>query len=79
MEGRNNSELGIPFSEQFRVYNGCLIPYQKCKFDIESIANVTFSPSLHNEMSEAGLSRLLHQYGITGEDTIKKSNIPLRF
>lgn len=74
-----NSEKGIPCQEKFRIHGGCIIPYQKCSFDIKSISEVTFSPSLFNDMTEAGLSRLLDQYGITGENRIKKSNIPLRF
>ena len=46
---------------------------------MSSIDSVTFSPSLHNEMSEAGLNRLLKKYGIEVENKIKISNIPLRF
>ena len=79
LEGRNNSEKGIPYKEKFRIHGGCIIPYQKCSFGMESISVVTFSPSLFNDMVEAGMGRLLDQYGITGEDRIKKSDIPLRF
>lgn len=75
----NNSDNGIPAKEQFRILGGRLIPYQKCKFDMSSIDLVTFSPSLHNEMAEAGLNRLLKKYGIEGENKIKISDIPLRF
>lgn len=79
LEGRDNSEKGIPYKEMFRIHGGCLIPYQKCKFNIKSVDEVTFSPSLYNDMAEAGLNRLLKQYGITKDDKIKKSAIPLRF
>lgn len=76
---KDNSEKGIPFDEQFRVRGGCLIPYQKCIFDLKSIAEVTFSPSLYNDMAKAGLNRLLQKYGIADDNKIKESNIPLRF
>lgn len=79
LEGRDNSRKGIPCKEEFRIHEGYLIPYQKCKFDVSCIQEVTFSPSLCNEMAEAGLKRLLNQHGIVGEDKIKKSGIPLRF
>lgn len=79
LEGQDNYEKGIPCKEKFRIHGGCIIPYQKCSFGMESISGVTFSPSLFNDMAEAGMSRLLAQYGMTGEDRIKKSDIPLRF
>ena len=79
LDGKNNSEKGIPFKEQFRIREGCLIPYQKCLFDMSSVSEVTFSPSLYNEMTEAGLNRLLDQCGIMYEDRVKKSKIPLRY
>lgn len=79
LDGKNNSEKGIPFKEQFRIHEGCLIPYQKCLFDMESVSEITFSPSLYNEMTEAGLSRLLDQHGIVHNNRIKKSKIPLRY
>lgn len=55
------------------------MPYQKCLFDMKSVSEVTFSPSLYNEMTEAGLKRLLDQCGIMHENRIKKSKIPLRY
>ena len=76
---KNNSEKGIPYKEQFRIHDGCLVPYQKCLFDMKSVSEVTFSPSLYNEMTEAGLKRLLDQCGIMHENRIKKSKIPLRY
>ena len=79
LDGKNNSEKGIPFKEQFRIREGCLIPYQKCLFDMSSVSEVTFSPSLYNEMTEAGLERLLDQCGIMHDNRIKKSKIPLRY
>lgn len=79
MEGIDNSQKGIPCNELFRVHEGCLIPYQKCKFNKECIEEITFSPSLHNEMAEAGLNRMLSLHGIAEKVTVKKSNIPLRF
>ncbi len=79
LNGQDNSEKGIPCNEKFRIHGGCIIPYQKCSFDKESILGVTFSPSLFSDMAEAGLSRLLDQYGIKGDNRIKKSSIPLRF
>lgn len=79
LEGKDNSEKGIPCKEKFRIHGGCIIPYQKCLFDVDSILGVTFSPSLFNDMTEAGLNRLLEQYGINGDNRIKKSSIPLRF
>ena len=48
-------------------------------FVMKSVSEVTFSPSLYNEMTEAGLKRLLDQYGIMHENRIKKSKIPLRY
>lgn len=79
LEGRDNAEKGIPCKEEFRMHGGCIIPYQKCLFDMESISAVTFSPSLFNDMTEAGLKRLLERYGIRGTNRIKKSNISLRY
>lgn len=79
LKGKDNSEKGIPFKERFRIHGGCIIPYQKCTFDMKSVSDVTFSPSLFNDMAEAGLCRLLDQYGIVGDSRIKKSNIPLRY
>ena len=79
MEGTNMSEKGIPYRELFRVHEGCLIPYQKCVFCKECIEKITFSPSLYNEMAEAGLHRLLSSHGIAEKVTVEKSNIPLRF
>lgn len=79
LEGKSNPEKGIPFKEHFRIHEGCLVPYQKCLFNMNSISEVTFSPSLCNEMTEAGLNRLLDQYGILHDSRIKKSKIPLRY
>ena len=79
MEGDQNSKKGIPCKELFRIHEGCLIPYQRCKFSKNCIEDITFSPSLHNEMAEAGLNRLLELHGISGSVRIHKSNIPLRF
>lgn len=79
LEGISNLKKGIPCTEKFRIHEGCLIPYQKCRFDVNSIDAITFSPSLHNDMAEAGLIRLLKQHRIFGDDMIRKSNIPLRF
>lgn len=76
---KDNSKKGIPCKENFRINNGGLVPYQNCLFDMGSVSEVTFSPSLYNEMTEAGLNRLLDQCGIMNQDRIKKSKIPLRF
>jgi hypothetical protein len=74
-----NLQKGIPDKELFRIQKGCLIPYQKCKFNVDCIEEITFSPSLHNEMAEAGLSRLLKLYGLSNKVIVNRSNIPLRF
>ena len=69
---------GIPHQEFYRVHEGCFVPYQKVIFSIASIKEITFSPSLHNEMTEAGLKRMMKQKGME-EVRVKKSDIPLRF
>lgn len=71
-------EKGIPFKELYRIQQGCLIPYQKCIFSKESLKEITFSPTLHNEMAEAGLMRMLYTKGLK-KVKVKKSTIPLRF
>jgi hypothetical protein len=79
LNGKNNSEMGIPYKELYRTHEGCFVPYQKCLINKDSISMITFSPSLHNEMTEAGLKRMLNTYGIDKNVTVRKSNISLRF
>jgi hypothetical protein len=79
LDEKNNSKMGIPYKELYRIHEGCYVPYQKCTIDKKSIGMITFSPTLHNEMTEAGLKRMLNTYGIDKKVTVEKSGISLRF
>ena len=79
MENEEFSKMGIPYKELFRVKDGCFIPYQKCKFNLAAIKTIMFSPSLYNEVTCAGLRRMLDNKEDSKHIEIEESGIPLRY
>lgn len=78
----NDPELqkkGIPAKEEFRLKDGILVPYQKCRFDTDCARSITGAPSMDLKRGMASLNRMLKTDFPHLQGKIKESSIKLRY
>lgn len=63
----------------YDIKNGLIIPYIEIKFDKDAVEGLTISPTLNSNIIKQNLAAFTKKYNNIKEDSIKESEIPLRY